>query len=137
LQDLGLAAAIADLGDHLSESHPEWRFTVDVDDVTLADRPPGDVELAAFRVIQEATANALAHSGGHCLQIGGLVATDTIDLRATDDGHGFHDDDAREARRAGHFGLDAMRERAAAVDARVLVTHGPPGASVQFLWERR
>jgi signal transduction histidine kinase len=110
---------------------------VDVDDVTLADRPPADVELAAFRVIQEATANALAHSGGGCLEIGGVVTTDTIELRATDDGHGFKDDDARQARRTGHFGLDAMRERAVAVGARVLVTRGPPGASVQFLWERR
>jgi signal transduction histidine kinase len=137
LQDLGLAAAIADLGDHLSEAQPGWRVVVDVDDVTLADRPPADVELAAFRVIQEATANALAHSGGGCLEIGGVVTTDTIELRATDDGHGFKDDDARQARRTGHFGLDAMRERAVAVGARVLVTRGPPGASVQFLWERR
>jgi signal transduction histidine kinase len=137
LQDLGLAAAIADLGDHVSEAQPSWKVVVDVDDVTLADRPPPDVELAAFRVIQEATANALAHSGGGCLEIGGLVAADTIELRATDDGHGFRDDDARQARRTGHFGLDAMRERAAAVGAKVLVTRGPPGASVQFLWERR
>ena len=137
LQDLGLAAAIADLGDHVSEAQPAWRVVVEVDDVTLSDRPPADVELAAFRVIQEATANALAHSGGGCLEIGGVVTSDTIELRATDDGHGFRDDDARQARRSGHFGLDAMRERAAAVGARVLVTRGPPGASVQFLWERR
>ena len=137
LQDLGLAAAIADLGDHLSEGNPEWKVTVDVDDVTLADRPPADVELAAFRVIQEATANAIAHSDGRCLEIGGVVTTDTIDLRAMDDGHGFRDDDAREARRNGHFGLDAMRERAAAVGAKVVVTPGPSGAAVQFLWARR
>jgi signal transduction histidine kinase len=137
LQDLGLAAAIADLGDHLSEGNPEWEVTVDVDDVTLADRPPADVELAAFRVIQEATANAIAHSDGRSLEIGGVVTTDTIDLRAMDDGHGFRDDDAREARRNGHFGLDAMRERAAAVGAKVVVTQGPSGAAVQFQWERR
>jgi signal transduction histidine kinase len=137
LQDLGLAAAIADLGDHLSEAHPEWEVTVDVDDVTLAERPPADVELAAFRVIQEATANAIAHSNGRCLEIGGVVSTDTIELRAMDDGHGFRDDDAREARRSGHFGLDAMRERAAAVGAKVVVTPSSPGAAVQFQWERR
>ena len=89
LQDLGLPAAIADLGDHLKEAHPAWKVIVDVDDVTLADRPPADVELAAFRVIQEATANALAHSGGRSLEIGGVVATDAIDLRASDDGQGL------------------------------------------------
>lgn len=137
LHDLGLAAAIADLGDNVSEANPAWRVVVDVDDVTLVDRPPKDVELAAFRVIQEATANAVAHSGGSYLEIGGLVSTDSIELRSTDDGQGFHEEDAREARRNGHFGLDAMRERAAAVGAKVLVTHGPSGASVQFLWERR
>lgn len=137
LQDLGLAAAIADLGDHLSESHPGWRIVVDVDDVTVATRPPADVELAAFRVIQEATTNAFAHSGGRCLEIGGLVTTDAINLRTTDDGHGFDTDDARDARRAGHFGLDAMCERAAAVDASVVVSPGPTGSSVLFAWERR
>ena len=137
LHDLGLAAAIADLGDNVSEAHPEWKVVVDVDDVTLVDRPPADVELAAFRVIQEATANAVAHSGGSHLEIGGLVSTDSIELRSTDDGQGFHEEDAREARRNGHFGLDAMRERAAAVGAKVLVTQGPSGASVQFMWERR
>jgi two-component system NarL family sensor kinase len=137
LQDLGLAAAIADLGDHASEAHPGWRVMVDVDDVTLADRPPADVELAAFRVIQEALANAIAHSQGHTLEIGGVVSTDSIDLRADDDGHGFHAEAAREARRAGHFGLDAMGERAEAVGGRVLVTPGPTGVSVRFQWERR
>lgn len=137
LQDLGLAAAIADLGDHVSEAHPGWSVVVDVDDVTLADRPPADVELAAFRVIQEALANAIAHSQGHTLEIGGVVSTDAIDLRADDDGHGFHAEAAREARRGGHFGLDAMRERAEAVGGRVLVTPGATGVSVRFQWERR
>lgn len=137
LQDLGLPAAIADLGDHLKEAHPAWKVIVDVDDVTLVDRPPADVELAAFRVIQEATANALAHSGGGSLEIGGVVATDAIDLRASDDGHSFDDDDARDARRAGHFGLDAMRERAESVGASLPVTRGPAGVSVRFVWERR
>jgi signal transduction histidine kinase len=53
----------------------------------------------------------------------------------TDDGSGFEETDARGARRAGHFGLDSMRERAEAVGAETLVTSRFDGVTVQFRWE--
>lgn len=135
LQDLGLVAAIEDLRDQLVASHPDWKVSVAIDDLTGMRRPPTDVELAALRVLQEATANALAHSDGHRLEIGGTVTASAVDLTVSDDGRGFREDAAREARRAGHFGLDAMRERAEAVGAETLVTSRSDGVSVQFRWE--
>ena len=134
LQDLGLVAAIEDMRDQALVNHREWEVVVTIDERATDRRPPPDVELAALRVLQEAAANAIAHSGGRRLQIRGIVAPNEIDLTITDDGRGFGEDDARGARRAGHFGLDAMRERAEAVDARTVVASGPEGVSVQFRW---
>jgi signal transduction histidine kinase len=136
LQDLGLVAAIEDLRDQLAGAHHGWEMVADIDDVTGGRRPPADVELAALRVVQEAAANAVAHSGGRRLVMRGSVAADAIDIRMTDDGRGYRDEDARDARRAGHFGLDSMRERAEAVGAEVVVGSTSTGVTVGFRWER-
>jgi signal transduction histidine kinase len=136
LQDLGLVAAIEDLRDQLLATTRDWDVFVAVEDVANGHRPPADVELAALRVIQEAATNAVAHSRGHRLRISGTVATRAIDLTVSDDGLGFRDDRAREARRAGHFGLDSMRERAEAVAAETTVTNTGDGVAVRFTWEQ-
>jgi signal transduction histidine kinase len=134
LQDLGLVAAIEDLRDQLISGRAGWVIDIAIDDEAGDRRPPADVELAALRVMQEATANALTHSDGRYLAIRGAVAADAIDLTVTDDGRGFHEGEARGARRAGHFGLDSMRERAEAVGAEALVTSGSDGVTVRFQW---
>jgi signal transduction histidine kinase len=136
LQDLGLVAAIEDLRDQLVATRDGWEIVVEIDDVAGDRRPPADVELAALRVMQEAAANAVTHSNGRRLEIHGLVATTAVDLTASDNGRGFGEDRAREARRAGHFGLDSMRERAEAVGAETTVTSGSEGVTVRFHWER-
>ena len=136
LQDLGLAAAIEDLRDQYSITAPEWEVSVEVDDLTTGGRPPAEVELAAFRVTQEATANAIAHSRGHCVGISGSVTAEVVELAISDDGHGLLEEDARKARRAGHFGLDSMRERAEAIGGTVSVTTAG-GVCVRFQWKAR
>jgi signal transduction histidine kinase len=135
LQDLGLVAAIEDLRDQLVASHRSWDVVVAVDDLSGDRRPPSDVELAALRVMQEAAANTIAHSDGRRLEIRGTVAPTGVDLTASDDGGGFPEERARNARRAGHFGLDSMRERAEAVGADATITSRSDGVSVQFRWQ--
>jgi signal transduction histidine kinase len=137
LQDLGLAAAMEDLRDQIAANAPDWRISIEVDDLTGSGRPPSDVELAAYRVTQEATANAIAHSEGHILVIQGSVAIQAIEIAIKDDGRGIRDDEARAARRAGHFGLDSMRERAEAVGGTTELTSSPQGVCVRFHWESR
>jgi signal transduction histidine kinase len=137
LVDLGLAAAIEDLRDQMCAGAPAWQIDIDVDDLTTAGRPPQDVELAAFRVTQEAMANAIAHSGGQCLEVRGSVAPEVIDLAIRDDGHGLREHDARAARRSGHFGLDSIRERAIAAGGTSTLTTSAEGVSVRFRWESR
>lgn len=133
LQDLGLVAAIHDLRDTVSAANPNWEVTVDVDEAT-GDRPPADVELAALRVLQEAATNSIAHSKGRQLKIRGSVTPASIELQASDDGRGYGEVEARDARRAGHFGLDSMRERAEAVSAEATVASTPEGVTVTFRW---
>ncbi len=136
LEDLGLAPALADLGETLAAAQPDRDIRVEVDDLAPGgERLPPDVEVAAFRVVQEAAANALRHSGCRMLAVTGSVAPDAIDLTVADDGSGIDRDTVAGARRRGHFGLDSMRERAEAVDGAVTIDSSANGVRVRFTWE--
>ena len=66
---------------------------------------PADVDLSAFRIIQEAVTNVVRHAGtGHC-QV-------TVDCRDEELGIEVSDDGRGGAIEGGGFGIDGMRERA-------------------------
>lgn len=137
LEDLGLAPAVADLGDILAAANPPWRILVEVDDLLDGGpRPEADAEMAALRVVQEATANAIRHSGGRTLAIAGSVSSDAIDLTVADNGSGIDRGVVAAARRRGHFGLDSMRERAEAAGGELTIDSSTGGVRVRFTWER-
>jgi signal transduction histidine kinase len=76
-----------------------------------------DIELACYRIAQEAVANAVRHAGAHRIsvrigRIGGAVHIDVCD-----DGHGVPEHVLRDGQPG--FGLRAMRERAAEVGGRL------------------
>lgn len=70
---------------------------------------PG-IELAAYRIIQEALTNARRHAPGAAVDVELLFTDDAMRLRVRDNGPGA----TRGAPAVGH-GLPGMRERAAAV----------------------
>jgi two-component system, NarL family, sensor histidine kinase UhpB len=73
-----------------------------------------DVELALFRIVQEALTNAAKHSGGSAVEIAVTEAEGMVRVVIQDDGRGFVDPvGARSAGRGG-WGLPTMRERAEA-----------------------
>ena len=74
-----------------------------------ADRLDPGVELAAYRIVQEALTNARRHAPGAAVDIELRYADDALRLRIRDNGPG-----QAPRYRAGH-GLLGMRERAAAV----------------------
>jgi len=74
---------------------------------------PG-IELAAYRIIQEALTNARRHAPGAAVDVELMYSDDALQLRVRDNGPG----PSPTAPTGGH-GLPGMRERAAAVGGRV------------------
>jgi signal transduction histidine kinase len=115
LDDFGLASALE--GFARDDQVPSVVVCVGTHGCARTDRPPEDVEIAAYRVVQEALANAVTHSGTSVVTIRGHVSADSVALAVIDDGAGFRGHDLEVAMRAGHLGVASMRRRAEAVDA--------------------
>ena len=98
-------------------------------------RPPANVELAAYRIIAEAAANAIRHSGCQHVVVRGRVGPVDLTIDVVDDGHGVRPREIEEAMRAGHIGVASMRRRAEAIDARLAHESNPGrGTIVSLRW---
>jgi signal transduction histidine kinase len=76
-------------------------------------RLPPSIELAAYRVVQEALANLLRHSGASRLSLAARNDGGELAVWLIDDGCGFDPEQAAGAGPGQHLGLVSMRERAA------------------------
>ena len=114
LQDLGLAAALQVLGNDLEEGMPGIRCVCRISDGSREERRlQPDMELAVFRVAQEALTNIRKHAQNAtqvsvCLDLGeqGVV------LEVKDNGCGGTQVDLGTLVRSGHLGYAGMYERA-------------------------
>jgi len=107
LDDLGLAPALEWLLDGVAKrSGISMRLTLH--NTLEEERFPPDVELALFRVTQEAANNAAKHSGCSTLDVAVTKDGGNLVLRVSDDGVGFS-----AIGRKGGFGLSGMQERIA------------------------
>lgn len=121
IDDLGLFGAVAELGHGLAdgsglllhldlpEGHPEL---------------PAAVEVAAYRVAQEALTNVVRHAQASTCRVTGTVTDRTLLLEVTDDGRGGAGD------RPG-VGMTSMRERAQEIGGHVEVRTLRPGTTVR------
>ena len=97
-------------------------------------RPPADVELAFFRIAQEALSNAVNH-GAPPIHVEYEATAERAALSITDRGTGIPDNAAATAPRAGHYGLLNMRQRAEQIGARLELGRGADGGtSVGLRW---
>jgi signal transduction histidine kinase len=87
------------------------QFTVTGDPRSLA--PETEEEL--LRIAQEAVNNAIRHANAHQIRLLLAYEDNGLRLRISDDGCGFDLDDGH--RRAGHWGLKNMQDRAAQIGA--------------------
>lgn len=125
----GMRAA---LDDALEEARAEG-FACDLSVDARGDGPLWPVVVAAWRVAQEAIANARQHSGGDRIAVTLLMGDDRIVLDVSDDGVGL--DHEALARRRGHIGIQAMARAAEAVGATVrFMPATPRGLTVRFGW---
>ena len=100
-------------------------------------RPPPDVELAVFRVAQEALANAVKH-GRPPIVVRYRATTSGVSLSIDDAGPGIEPDAGKEATADGHFGLMNMQQRAEHIGAILDVRRWPGGGThVALEWRPR
>ena len=84
---------------------------------------PAAVEVAAYRIIQEALTNVVHHANAHCAVVS-LRLEHGLHLEVSDDGLGFTEG------RVGGLGLRSMRERAVELGGRFSVARAPTGGTV-------
>jgi signal transduction histidine kinase len=83
---------------------------------------PSDVALALFRVLQEATVNAVVHSAAQDVWVSVRGSASEIRLQITDRGVGF---DTQRAVPGGGVGLVAIRERLKLVNGDSVIVSRP------------
>lgn len=94
---------------------------------------PSEVQVAFYRVCQEALNNVAKHAKASRVEIDLRHEGTSIELRIRDDGIGFDP----EQTVSGHYGLGMMRERAEAVGALLTVTSQPDhGTELVMHWTK-
>jgi two-component system nitrate/nitrite sensor histidine kinase NarX len=115
---------------------------------------PGEIQVALYRICQEAFNNIAKHAGASRVEIDLRYEADpaldtnakvfnsgapqkiivrSVEMRICDDGAGFN---TAEASAPGHYGLDMMRERAETVQAQLMVASQPGhGTELMLRWE--
>ncbi len=107
LDQLGLVAALSSLVAHLND---ELNAQLEVRGVSRRLEP--DVELGAFRIVQESCNNALRHANATHLNVIVTFSDDLLELTVVDDGRGFAMSESNPTGRAPSLGIIGMRERA-------------------------
>ena len=128
LDDLGLAAALETLTRQAEqESGLQVKFIADGDEFRMTP----EVELAFFRIAQEAVTNIQKHA--HARQVGIHLdfQVDGVRMEITDDGTGFAVPERLDQMAMdGHYGLVGMMERAKAMGAGIEF-HSTPGGGTR------
>ncbi|MEA2535853.1 MAG: hypothetical protein QOF11_87 [Chloroflexota bacterium] len=91
-------------------------------------RPPADVELAIFRIAQEALSNAVKH-GQPPIVVRYATSANGASLSIDDAGPGIAPDVGETVEGSGHFGLLNMQQRAEAIGAILDVRRWPAGGT--------
>ena len=82
---------------------------------------PADVQVAIYRICQEALNNILKHAGAGKVEVFLKHEENAIELSIRDNGKGFDP----EQTPSGHYGLSMMRERAEGVGAQLSIVSQP------------
>ncbi len=127
LEEKGLGPAL----EALAGMAPLWGPGVTVAVSGQPARLTDDVELALYRIAQEAITNARKHSAAREIRVTLEVGAESATLRVSDDGAGFPPRRIRPA--AGHGeGVPGMRERAELLGG-TLQIESAPGKGTQVL----
>jgi len=124
LDDLGLTPALQALArrtEQLSGISVGLQVSLRYADGVINTRLLPDIELAVYRVIQEALTNIRRHSSATRVTVTVVEDDETVVAEISDNGKGF------DAERAAGFGLSGMRERAELATGTLEVTAATAG----------
>jgi signal transduction histidine kinase len=128
LDEVGLAPA---LSAYLEEQSTVSGLAMDLDQRGFSGRLPGDLEIACFRLVQEAVTNTLRHAEAKRLRVGLERVEGTIKVHIEDDGRGFAGVEALDqAALEGHVGVLGMRERVRTLGGTFLIRSRPGEGTV-------
>lgn len=131
LDELGAGPALEWLVQQVSTATGEEVRLVRADDA----RSPAGVELAVFRVAQEAISNAVKH-GGPPIVVHYTTSSSAASLFVDDAGPGLDADRLPIALRPGHYGLATMQQRAEQIGASLSIRSRPGGGTrVSLEWK--
>ena len=126
LDEAGLAAAVGWLADGFSK---RAGVTIDVKFPPDLRRLPKSVEIALFRVIQEALGNVHRHSEASKAEISLADKSSSVTLRISDNGKGMKVNSSRETPAMG-VGIQGMKERLAQLGGTLEITSGSKGTTI-------
>lgn len=123
LDDLGLVAA---LHSFCEEFRGRTGIDIAIDCSDLSERFSTDVELALYRIIQEALTNIEKHSGARCVKLSVAQSEPGLVVEIRDDGKGFDLEAVQRTRdKERRWGLVNMRERAGSLGGKMDIRTAP------------
>ncbi len=123
LEDLGLLPALQMLAQEVQNAHG---LPVQFDTEGLERRLPPHVELALYRIAQEALNNVARHAQAGRAMVSLAFSADSVILTVSDDGRGFTvPDNPGDLAPQGHFGLLGIHERAELIGAHLTLDARP------------
>jgi signal transduction histidine kinase len=126
LDDYGLSAAIEW---HARQLQARTGLRIAVEATDAGPRPAPEVEMALFRITQEALTNSAKHAAASSARVALARAGDRLTLVIEDDGRGIASPAANDPGPGG-WGMAVMRERAAAVGGALRVDSSAHGTRI-------
>ncbi len=125
LATLGLCPSLRKLCEPLNDGEAQVEYSCSSH---TGDHPrlDGLIEIALYRIGQEAISNAIRHASPATVAVHLHVEEDRAELSITDDGQGFDPATVTEG-----LGIGQMRSRAEGVGGSLLVDSGPEGTTVR------
>jgi two-component system sensor histidine kinase UhpB len=103
IDQLGLEGALLDMFNRLKITNPNVQFNLNIN----VSKKTEDVELAIYRIAQEAINNAIKHAAPRTINVNLNETSDLIQLTIENDGQS-----PNQLSNSGHFGVEGMQERA-------------------------
>jgi two-component system sensor histidine kinase DegS len=123
LEDLGFIPALEML---VRQADERSSSAIRLEKEGAGQRHDDAVELAAYRIAQEALNNAVQHARAETITVRVRSSTEGLDLSVVDDGVGFDLPPRPDVlTKAGHFGLLGMRERATLLGGSLRIETAP------------